>query len=77
MQVGSVLGPVVDERRTGSRLRIVGAVKFNADKDFEYRDFVRRIKHVRNETSAAVAGLATGRALFGVDAEIVGHASHR
>jgi hypothetical protein len=73
VQVGSVQGPQVDESHgTISFGAIVGAVKLNTDRDFEYRDLVLRINGFATETRAGMAGQAVGRALSQVTCEIVG-----
>ena len=70
-QVGTVQLPQIDESRGivafGS---IVGAVKFNIDKDFEYRDYVLHVKSFEKETRASIAG-DVKRGLYQVTCEII------
>jgi hypothetical protein len=74
-QVGSVQFAQVDESRGIARFgAIVGAVKFNADSNFEYRDFVLRVKSFGAESYGSGQ---TSRALNQVTCEIVGRVSHQ
>jgi hypothetical protein len=75
-QVGSVQFAQVDESRGIVMFGgIVGAVKLNADRDFEYRDFVLHIKSFGTDGRSSVAG-QVNRALGQVVCEIVGRVSH-
>jgi hypothetical protein len=75
-QVGSVQAPQVDESKgVVAFIAIIGAGKLNADRDFEYRDFVLRIKSFGAETRSNISG-QVNRALHQVVCEIVGRVSH-
>jgi hypothetical protein len=75
VQVGSVLQPNSDESKGIATFgAIVGATKFNAERDFEYRDLVLHIKSFGTETRGSIAGQQS-RALNQVTCEIVGHVS--
>jgi hypothetical protein len=75
-QVGSVQSPQVDETRGMVTFNaIVAATRLNADRDFEYRDFVLHIKSLGAETRSSVSG-QINRALHQVVCEIVGRVSH-
>jgi hypothetical protein len=56
---------------------IIGAVKFNQNNNFEYRDFILHVKSIATETGASFAGQAVGRALNQVTCEIVGRVPHQ
>ena len=72
VQVGSVLQPNRDESKGIATFgAIVGATKFNAERDFEYRDLVLHIKSLGTETRGSIAGQQS-RAITQVTCEIVG-----
>jgi hypothetical protein len=73
VQVGLVEAPDRDDGRgIVSFGAIVGAVKLNTDRDFEYRDLVLHIRNFATETRSVITG-QQGRALNQVTCEIVGH----
>jgi hypothetical protein len=75
VQVGSVLQPHSDESKGVATFgAIIGATKFNAERDFEYRDLVLHIRSLGTETRGSIAGQQS-RALNQVTCEIVGHVS--
>jgi hypothetical protein len=76
-QVGEVRSAQVDES-TGSVTfgSIIGTITFNAERDFEYRDFILHVKSYAAEMRASIAG-QTGRALNQVTCEIVGRVPHQ
>jgi hypothetical protein len=70
-QVGTVEVPEVDESKsTISFHRIVGAVNFNPNQDFEYRDYILHIRGISAETRGDFSGQRT-RALWDARTDIV------
>jgi hypothetical protein len=70
-QVGTVELPEVDESKsTISFHRIIGAVNFNPNQDFEYRDYILHIRGISAETGGDFSGQRT-RALWDVRTDIV------
>jgi hypothetical protein len=78
MQVGQVRSAQVDESRGLVAFgAIVGAMTLNTDRDFEYRDFVLRLKSYSGEGQVRMRGQATARTLNQVICEIVGRVSRQ
>jgi hypothetical protein len=76
-QVGSIQSAQIDESRgTVWFGAITGAAKFNADSNFEYRDFVLHVKSLGAEARTNLAG-QVNRALQQVTCEIVGRVSRQ
>jgi hypothetical protein len=70
-QVGTVELPEVDESKsTISFRRIVGAVNFNPNQDFEYRDYILHIRGISAEAGGDFSGQRI-RALWDVRTDIV------
>jgi hypothetical protein len=70
-QVGRVDLPEIDESKSIAQFhRITGAANFNTSREFEYRNYVLRIRTIAGETTGDLAGLRT-RALVGVECDIV------
>jgi hypothetical protein len=74
-QVGTVQLPQIDESKsTVFFQRIVGAMDFNSDREFEYQKYVLHIRGELGETTSDLSG-RRDRALFAVLCDIVGPAS--
>jgi hypothetical protein len=70
-QVGKVELPEVNESASAARFgRIVGAVNFDKSREFEYRNYILRIRTIAAETRGDFSGLRT-RMLIGVECDIV------
>jgi hypothetical protein len=70
-QVGSVELPQVDESRSKVVFqRITGAVNFNSNREFEYRNYTLRVRNIGAETKGDFSGQRS-RALVGVECEIL------
>ena len=74
-QVGTVELPRMDKSKsTVFFQRIVGAMNLNNRREFEYRNYVLRIRRELGETTSDLSG-QRNRALFAVECDIVGPAS--
>jgi hypothetical protein len=74
-QVGAVESPQIDEHKSKVIFeRIVGAMNLNNGREFEYRNYVLRIRGELGETTSDLSG-QRNRTLFAVQCDIVGPAS--